>query len=180
MAIAREHCDDFGLSGLLNILGINRFLSGNLDEAKALYRESAEAARRCGNATAELIAISNLAEPAILFGDFHEVRSIAKETIRLIRIAKAWSIAPAALEYMAIVASHERQFERAATLWGAAERMRVDFAKPINPCDLEQHTAQLSKAQSECGDIEAFDRAWSQGSRMTLEAALAHAMGEST
>ena len=68
---------------------------------------------------------------------------------------------------------------RAATLWGAADRVRAVVRRERFPFDVPMYQTHLSALRSQMGDA-AFEEAHARGYAMTLEQAVAFALEEDT
>ena len=63
-------------------------------------------------------------------------------------------------------------FLRAARIWGAAERLQTEVGSPLSPNYRSDHDRRVAAARAALGDDAAFDRAWQEGSSLTLEQAI--------
>ena len=59
----------------------------------------------------------------------------------------------------------------AARIWGKADRMRSDIGITQPDDERSRHDHQVAAARAALADDEAFDRAWQEGSALTLEQA---------
>ena len=59
---------------------------------------------------------------------------------------------------------------RAVRIWGAAERLREEIGSPL--LERPRHVRRVAAARAALGDDAAFDRAWKEGSALTLEQAI--------
>jgi hypothetical protein len=62
--------------------------------------------------------------------------------------------------------------DRAARIWGAAERLRQEIGAPLPPGERPRHDHQVAVARAAIADDAAFDRAWQEGLALTLEQAM--------
>jgi hypothetical protein len=65
---------------------------------------------------------------------------------------------------------------RAATLWGAAERLREEIGAPRSAGGRARSQEQVTVARAGLRDDVAFTAAWAEGRAMTLEQAIALAL----
>jgi non-specific serine/threonine protein kinase len=72
------------------------------------------------------------------------------------------------LEGLAQVAATEEETERAAILWGAANRLRETMNIPLDPSREELYTSLIPSTREQIGDV-AFEAAWKKGESMKLE-----------
>ena len=75
---------------------------------------------------------------------------------------------------LAGVASLEGQSQRAARLWGVAERLRTSMGARPAPASRATRERLMAMARQQLGDA-AFEAAWAAGQTLTLEEALAEA-----
>jgi hypothetical protein len=69
-----------------------------------------------------------------------------------------------------------RDPRRAATLWGAGERLREELGMRPPPIDRSRDERQAAAARAALGDDTAFDLAWREGRAMNLERAVQYAL----
>ncbi len=81
------------------------------------------------------------------------------------------------LEGLSGVAEREGRAERAARLLGAAAALREELGTPLSPIVQADHDHALNAARAALGE-EAFEAAWTEGSEMTFEEAIAYALGD--
>jgi non-specific serine/threonine protein kinase len=81
------------------------------------------------------------------------------------------------LEGLAAVEAETGQAERAARWLGAADGLREAIGAPLPPVERPEHEATLAAVRATLGE-PAFAAAWSAGQAMTVERAVAEALGE--
>jgi hypothetical protein len=81
------------------------------------------------------------------------------------------------LEGLAAVMAALGKSPRAASIWGAAARLRIELAAPINLSERSRYDRQIAAARAALRDDIAFDRAWQKGSVLALERAIEYAIG---
>jgi hypothetical protein len=79
------------------------------------------------------------------------------------------------LQGLAIVATGQRQPERAARLVGASARLRDNASVPVSPVEQAELDTAFATARQEFVEAE-FAAAWAEGQAMTLEQAVAYAL----
>ena len=84
-----------------------------------------------------------------------------------------------ALERFAELAIPKRALTRAATICGAAARVREEIGIPIPFNEEADHKRAVATTRVALGE-DAFDKAWSEGSAMTLDDAVCYASGVKT
>src|SRR6202008_3992727 len=80
-----------------------------------------------------------------------------------------------ALERSAELAIAKRAPKRAATIWGAVARLRAKIGIPIPFNEESDYERAVAAARVALGE-DAFDKAWSEGSAMTLDEAVRYAL----
>ena len=131
--------------------------NGFLTSSVLTYKGRAE----CSDGNLELAEVS-LAESLTIAGELKDP------------VVTVW-----ALERFAELAIPKQAPKRAATIWGAAARLREKIGIPIplnEEADYERGVATTRVALGE----DAFDEAWSEGSAMTLDDAVRYALGVKT
>jgi hypothetical protein len=104
------------------------------------------------------LAEASLAESLTIVGDLKEP------------VITVW-----ALERCAELAIPKRAPKRAATIWGAAARLRDEIGIPIPFNEEADYKRAVATTRVALGE-DAFDKAWSEGSAMELDAAVRYAL----
>lgn len=78
-------------------------------------------------------------------------------------------------EGLAQVAAAEAEPERAAVLWGAANRLRDAMNVPLESSREEIYTSLMPITRAQLGD-DVFDKAWRKGETMKLNEAIEYAL----
>jgi len=127
----------------------NEFLTSSV----LTYKGRAE----CSDGNLEL-AEASLAESLTIAGDLKDP------------VVTVW-----ALERCAELAIPKRAPKRAATIWGAAARLRARIGIPIPFNEEADYKRAVATTRAALGD-DAFEQAWREGSAMELEEAVRYAM----
>jgi non-specific serine/threonine protein kinase len=90
-------------------------------------------------------------------------------------LGEPWGIATT-MEQLASLAAKHGAVNHAATLWGAAERIREQIGAPLPPSSKPEYDAEVAAARSGMGDESAFDRARQTGRSLSLERAIGFAV----
>jgi non-specific serine/threonine protein kinase len=110
-------------------------------------------------------------------GDGARARARLTEALDIIRhIGAKWETT-VCLEEMGKVAAAENQPERAARLWGAAEKLRGGIHSSLTPVVRAALEKAIASARMAMGE-EAFAAAWATGREMTMEEAIEFALRE--
>ena len=72
----------------------------------------------------------------------------------------------------ASLAAHEGNLLTAITLWSVADALREQIGSALPPVERAQRNLDLESVRARLGDNAAFERAWDDGHKLTLEQAL--------
>ena len=178
LAIQRESSDKRGIAGSLNNLANVVCDQGDYAAARALHDECLAIRRELGDRRGIAMSLHNLAAISHAHDDFRSVRTLQEESLAIFRELGDRRAIAAALEGLADVAFTENEPDRAARVWGAAERLREEIGAPLAPSERPRYHRQVTAARAASGDGAAFDRAWQDGRAMTLDRAVECAVGE--
>jgi predicted ATPase len=175
--IKRELGDKWGITASLNNLGVLAYEQGDYTSAHALYEESLALERELGDKRGIALSLSNLGIVALHQGDYAGAQALYEESLALgWELGDKWDIA-GSLEELAIVAGKLDQAERAVRLFGAVEAVREALGTPLPPGERARLEQGLAAARAQLGEA-AFAAALEEGRRMTLEEAVAYALGK--
>jgi predicted ATPase/DNA-binding winged helix-turn-helix (wHTH) protein len=172
LAIYRELGDRYGIATSLSNTGSEAVNQGDYPAATALLKESLAIHRELGDRSGIALSLSNLGHVALNQGDHPAARALYEESMAISReIGQHWAI-PYSLEGLAAVAASLQDSLRAARIWGATERSRVEIGAPLSPNERSGYDRHVAAARIASGDDAAFDRAWQEGRRLTLDQAI--------
>lgn len=176
LAISRELGDRQGISFSLNNLGTLAFNEGNNVDARAFYEESLTIRRELGDPWSIANILDNLARVDNAEGDYTTARARLEESVAILwqlgdRASIVWP-----LEGLACISLNLSKADRAARLWGRAERLREEVKRPLHPSERLRYDQQVAATRMALGDEAAFDQAWQEGRAMTLEHAIEYAL----
>lgn len=177
MAIARELGERAAQALPLHLLAAVTRMEGNYEGARRLYRESIALGEELGDRRAVALEYINLGCVEVLAGDAGSAEPHLREGLRAVRELRAQELIPSCLIGLAAVAAASGDGSRAARLLGAAEAELEATGTTLDPDDQPMYDATLSRAQAAI-DGEAFAAAWSAGRAMTLDEAVAYALGD--
>lgn len=149
--------------------GRPRDAQGYLEKAMTYYQRTGD---REQQADVEL----NLGRVALGHGDVASARDAMRRSLATVRELVVEQAYAYTLENLAELALHEAQYERAATLFGAADRIRENNGTPVPPVQVERLVAQLSMLRRQLGS--AFHLAWRAGRNMAPDAAISYALDD--
>ncbi|MGE5103985.1 MAG: ATP-binding protein, partial [Betaproteobacteria bacterium] len=180
LAICRALRDRAGIARASHGLGVTARHRGDQAAALAMQEEALAAFRDLGDREAIANALHELGELAAARGDHGEARALHAESLTIYRALRERSGIAASVESLAGVASAAGQWERAARLWGAMERLREEIGAPLAVSERIGRDRRIGEARAALADDPTFDTAWRQGRAMTDDEAIACALDEAT
>jgi predicted ATPase/class 3 adenylate cyclase len=169
-----EHLITLGWT--LNHLALAAQLRGAYDRATQLHQESM--AHFPSNYGGRREVYLGLGESALGLGQREEASRWLQQALALSNTVGAQSSIAWCLSSLGSSAALDEQPERAARLWGAAERLRQAIGRRSAPATRATYERATAAARVQLG-TEAFAAAWAQGRAMTAEQAIAYAQEES-
>jgi hypothetical protein len=112
---------------------------------------------------------------ALLQNDLGRAADLYRESLSLSWDAGLHPIVQNALEGFACLAGAEREAERAARLWGAAQTLHETKGIPRDIDFLAEADARISAVRTGMGE-EVWEEAWRKGRTMTLDEAVSYAL----
>ena len=169
--VARSLGNDHLVAVNLGNLAIAVYEQGDVDRAAPIFEESLALARRLGDGflMSQALNFKGLAE--LRRGSVESAEASFLEILTIARELKDPVTAILGLERFAELAVAAHAPRRAATLWGAIARLRVETGVPH--AFYEQ--TELADARRTLGDA-AFDQAWREGHAMELDEAVRYAL----
>ena len=175
LGIARELGNWHGVMVALVNLGNVAFEQDDLPAATQSFEECLTQARRLGDRLVVAAALNNLGNVACKKGDCETARRMHSEGLDIRLELGARQVIADSLEGFANIAVGLNHITRAATLWGAAERLREDVGSPLPPSRQPTRDIELLAARKALADDAAYDSAWRAGRAMTFERAARYA-----
>jgi len=172
----RENADPHQIGETLLYLGHAARLRGAYDRAAQLHHESLECFQAFGDQHFGLPwAYHSLGETALGLGNLAEAARWLAQGLALSQTlgdqaSLAWCLAG-----LGSVAALDEEPERAARLWGAAERLRQAIGCRPAPAARATYERALAMARAQL-DEAVFAAAWAAGRAMPLEQAIAEAL----
>jgi len=121
------------------------------------------------------LALIHLGRVAHEQGDYAAARSLPAESLTIRREFREKLSIPEPLESLARSAAEDREWERAARLWGAAAVLRDTIGAPAAPHWREDWERELGATRAALGEA-AFAASWAEGQALPLEDAIAYAL----
>jgi tetratricopeptide (TPR) repeat protein len=191
LTLRKELGDKGGMAELFSNLGLVARKQGNYDDARDLYGKGLTLARELGYRSSVALALSNLGLVAQYLGEYDEARTLHKESLALHRDLGERVGVAGSLSYLGAVAAGRAsiglkgsktglqeqpgQLERAATLFGAADKVLESVTAVLNDDDRQLYAQNLAIVRSLLSE-EVFARAWSEGRAMSMEQAIEFAL----
>ena len=165
---------------LLIFLGMVALDENDYEQMVALLEEGLALSRNLGDVRGMAPCLTVLGMGLLKQGNYERAALLLEECLRLTarRIRHMLGTAYSMLG-LAGVAALRGQPARAARLWGAAEALREVVGQPLAPYDHSNYDYEgyLDAARSQLDEPD-WKAAWSEGRTMTLEQAVAYALGE--
>ena len=167
-----------GLRSLLLLyMGSMELLSGEYEKARANLEEAIQLYGDLGNRLAILWARVRLGYVAVRQGEFVEARYLLKETARDFRESPGPSGVIFALEGMANLHVASEKPEHAARLIGWADFKRKETNDKRQILEQTDMDKIIEACLAKMGEV-AFSDAYDEGQKMSLDEAVAYALGE--
>ncbi len=175
---SREAHNGPPIVGALHNLGVAARMQGDLYRARTLCTEALELARQIGLVSSRRVLMVTLASIARDLGDLDEAETFLTEALR-VGVTSDFQIEVTAmsLEGMAGLAAARTQGKRAAVLFGAANKLREGIGRLAWAVTGAAYERDLASARAAAGE-EHFSRAWAEGYAMTMDGAIAYALGD--
>jgi non-specific serine/threonine protein kinase len=165
----------WGTAWSLIHLGRLARLEGNYERAMALDQESLALFRETDDLGSVAWAAHELGKLRQAQGHWAAAWSCYEEALTIGREIILNPSLPHFLEAVASLAVAQGEAERAARLYGAAERCREAKGTPLTPSERKEYERYVVAARASLGE-ECFAAAWSEGRAMTLEQAIDDAL----
>lgn len=169
LAIRREIGDVAGIGTVLSNLGLVAYEQANHETALALWEESLAIRRTLDDRRSLANAAHNVGTVLCDLGDHASAQARMKEALAIRCAIGAASAIATSLEGFATLALALDQPDRAARLWGQAERLRASSDVPLPRRAQRRFDQDVGAARAALGDSEAFETAWAEGRAMTLD-----------
>jgi predicted ATPase/DNA-binding SARP family transcriptional activator len=166
----------YQLAGLLNNLAIVARHRGEYDRATALLQESLAFKRAQGDQQGVATSLVNVGNVALAQKEYAHAEAAFQESLQLRRALGDKSGIATVLEGMAELTLYQGQYVRSARLHGASAALHEALSFPL-PADLQgEHNRRVAALREFLGEAD-FAAAWVLGVSMTLDQAVAYALG---
>jgi non-specific serine/threonine protein kinase len=157
-------------------LGTVMLSQGADAQARAMFEDALALFRDLGVRGGIAAALSNLGRVAHRQGNQGEARALFAESLALWRDVGQKQGMASGFEGLAMVAEAMGQAALAARLFGAAEALREAIGAPLRPLDRADQDQAVAAVCAALGE-GAFGQAWAAGRALSLEQAIASALG---
>ncbi len=175
LTICRQQGNAEGIARALANLGVVYADEGNYLAAQRSYEESLLRYREIGHPWSIAVLLHNLGQIATHQGLFvPALRDLQEALTHQVALNDSGGAAQV-LRSLGVLALTMRQFERAATLLGAAEAARETLGMTLRPNEQREHEAEIQQIRDNM-DAEAFTQAWRFGTILTGKQRIACAL----
>lgn len=175
----RQVGDKYRLAVALNYLGLVKRELGDYARAKALLEETLALAQELRDKWGTAFAQSNLGIVAWYQQDYPRAADLFAKSLRLrVEVGEKRGIVTS-LVGLAAVAVAQGQGERAAMMFSTAEALREAIGVPLPPFIRSNYEQYVTATRTGLGERR-FTEAWAKGQTMTLDEAIAYALGEAS
>ena len=175
LMLSRELGDTERIAHALRDLGSGAMIRGDHDRARELYEEGLVESRKLGDESSIATLLLNLGEIAKLQEDTDRARVLYSESLESFRDLEFKAAIAYCLEAIAGLDAILGRSELAASLFGAAEKLREVIDVPVEPHNLDQYQADVMAARDRM-DEDDFDASWDAGRALPLEGAIKTAL----
>jgi tetratricopeptide (TPR) repeat protein len=157
------------------ILAETHIANGNVEAAKPFVQHGLDLCRAENDKWQIAWGLEVLGNVERLQGRLAQAKELFTESLQLkVEVMdKAGFIY--SLQAFAQLAAAQKHFERAAVLWGAAEKLRQALNLLLDPLKEKLHTSLITTARTQLGE-ETFAAAWAEGRTMKLQEAIEYAL----
>ncbi len=177
LALLRQMEDRPGMAQALTLLGIMSAAAGNYDQAQHYSEEGFEVSLETGEIIRQGLTLANLAFVAYQKGEYGRAQALNREYLRQMFKAGMKQQTSTGLAAIAGPLGRLGETEKAARLLGASAALMAELGIDHHPSD---HSAVAKYVADVRGQMDeaAFEAAWVGGQAMTLEQAVAYALGD--
>lgn len=175
LAVSEAANDEAGRSNALHLLGVGAQIAGDLGEARDWMTQRLAVVRGSGNELLVASEAANLSMVERQLGHLDEAEALDREALEIcVRIGDQFT-RPFAISGLAAIATERSQYERAATLVGAAESIMEAQAMAWPPDERPHYERMLAVLPEAMGEA-AFEQARSAGRALSADQLIAYAL----
>jgi len=179
LTVSEDAADEPGRSNALHLLGVGAQIAGDLLEARDWMTQRLALVRATGNEFLIASEASNLSMVERQLGNLETAEALAREALEIGQRTGDQFTTPFAISGLAAIATERREFERAATLVGAAEAI-MEAQHMAWPPDERPHYERMLATLPDAMGSDEFDRAHSRGLAMAASEAIDFALAPRT
>jgi non-specific serine/threonine protein kinase len=169
LALARENRDDNLIANLLTNLGELARTQSDYTAAREFYQQALE--RRGKKSGSGAVSLLNLGLVAFAQNEYEDAGRFFEESLALCRSTRYRTGIALSLAGLAGVHTTHGDPERATRLLGAVEADWTRTGEVMQPIDQSDHDRFVAAARAGL-DEASFNRAWTEGARLSLEEAM--------
>jgi predicted ATPase/DNA-binding SARP family transcriptional activator len=172
----REQGDPVKLAGFLEAQARLALQRGDHRAARPLLEERLAICQELGESDLLIHALGAMGHLERDEGDYARARALYRESLLLRQKVGHQGALAQSLEDLAVLASRERQVERAIRLLGAAEAYCETLGAQPPVASREEYERTVTEGRAALGEAP-FAAAWAEGRAMSLELAVEDALG---
>ncbi|MDQ3930505.1 MAG: tetratricopeptide repeat protein, partial [Chloroflexota bacterium] len=174
LALRRELGNRATIPTSLNNLALVETSRGNHEQALAYLDEAEGIFRELGRTLGTAIVLMNKGLANVGLGNYQQAHAIYSESLSLFAELSDKLHVATSLARMAGLAAHASQYERAATLSGAAEGLLEVINSPLPTIERLHYEPAMQLARTSLGEPD-MRQAYDKGRALSLEEAIAYA-----
>lgn len=180
LVIFEQTDDEIGEAFTLFLYGLAAALHGDSDKARAAHVRCQQLTESKGEVWIWSSSVYTIGVDAWLRGDHAEAMRLQRAVLLMKRPLMDYIGIAECIESIAWIEATNRRCARAATLFGASDSTWREFGMPLAMLPvLQRHRDSCERLARTIGK-RAFEAAYREGARMTIEQALAFALEEDT
>ena len=176
LAIARERGEKADAVTPLHMLAAAARVDGDIGQARQFYQQNLALNRELGRADAVSVELQNLGALEVLEGNLSEAVPFLRESLEMAHKRGDRYLAPYGLVWLGRVAFAQGSPLRAAKLFAAARAQFDATGLAMDPDEGPEYEKGLAAIRAGLDDV-AFAAAWAEGEKMSLDRAVALALG---
>lgn len=176
LAMKRTLGDQRGIAIVLSNIGTMAHAQGDDQRAESAGEESVAILRELGDKDLAA-ALDTLARAVLSQGNDQRAMELYREGLRVSQAAGERQLMTFCLEGVGRVAGAQGDMRKAAQLYGAGVALHETIGAPLSPAEQAQDAPYLDAARRALG-AEGFATAWECGQAMSLNQAVAFALGD--
>jgi non-specific serine/threonine protein kinase len=175
LAIFQELNEELWICRTSFLLAETYMTNRDLEKAKPLWKQGLDLSRKAHDKFHMAWGLEGLGNAERLEERFDSARQFYMESLPLkVSVMDKMGITYS-LESFAQLAAVQKQFKRAAILWGAAETLGETLNILLIPSKESLYTSLISDTRTQLGEVS-FHAAWAKGKAMKMQEAIEYAL----